>query len=124
MPTRNSGPELKLRSCIHRLGLRFGLHATDLPGRPDLVFRAAKVAVFVDGCFWHGCPEHGILPKNNRHWWRLKLLATRRRDRAKDRQLKVLGWLSIHVWEHEDMAVAGRRLARAVGQRLDERKRT
>jgi DNA mismatch endonuclease (patch repair protein) len=66
------------------------------------VFTRAKLAVFVDGCFWHACPAHGVLPKNNRDWWRTKLEANAARDVAKDAALRELGWLPVHVWEHED----------------------
>jgi DNA mismatch endonuclease (patch repair protein) len=59
------------------------------------------MAVFVDGCFWHGCPEHGVLPKNNGEWWREKLSANSDRDRRKDDGLLEIGWLPVHLWEHE-----------------------
>ena len=71
-------------------------------GKPDFVFPATRVAIFVDGCFWHACPEHGVLPKNNREWWREKLERNVARDREKDQQLDTLGWVVVHVWEHED----------------------
>lgn len=100
MPRRNTKPELLLRRELHGRGLRFRLHPP-LPGRPDLVFTRAKIAVFVDGCFWHGCPEHGTLPKNNREWWREKIDGNIRRDRLKDEALGLLGWEVLHVWEHE-----------------------
>lgn len=100
MPTRNSRPEIALRRAIHRQGLRYALHAADLPGRPDIVFRSARVAVFVDGCFWHGCPTHSVTPKNNRAWWRRKIEANRSRDRRNDRALRDASWLPVRVWEH------------------------
>lgn len=105
MPVRNTKPEIALRRELHDRGLRFRIHA-DLPGRPDIVFTRAKIAVFVDGCFWHGCPEHGVLPMNNRDWWRDKLAATRNRDERKDAALIALGWLPMHVWEHQKPAAA------------------
>jgi DNA mismatch endonuclease (patch repair protein) len=123
MPTRDSSPELELRRILHGLGLRYRLHARLLPGTPDIVFPSAMVAVFVDGCFWHACPKHCVLPRNNRGWWRHKLLANRRRDLAKDRQLKAIGWLPIHVWEHEDMTAAGGRVARLVRAKRKTRQR-
>jgi DNA mismatch endonuclease (patch repair protein) len=61
----------------------------------------ARIAVFVDGCFWHGCAEHGVLPKNNRDWWRTKLETNRERDARKDAELAELGWVALHFWEHE-----------------------
>ena len=74
-----------------------------LPGRPDIVLTRAKIAVFVDGCFWHACPVHGSLPKNNRGWWESKLARNVERDREKDRALEELGWTPRHYWEHDDV---------------------
>lgn len=124
MPTRNSSPEVRLRRILHRFGLRYRLHSSDLPGRPDITFSSAKVVVFVDGCFWHACPTHGVLPKNNREWWRRKLLMNRKRDRDKDRVLKSTGWLPIHVWEHDEMASAARKIAQIVRGRRNMIRRT
>ena len=74
------------------------------------VLTRAKIAVFVDGCFWHVCPQHGTLPKNNRDWWREKLDANVARDQKKDEALRRLGWLVLHVWEHESVADAADRI--------------
>lgn len=109
MPRQNTKPELLLRRELHARGLRFRVH-TPLPGRPDLAFTRAKIAVFVDGCFWHGCSEHGTLPKNNREWWRAKIEGNIQRDRVKDEALGLLGWDVLHVWEHEDPGVAADRV--------------
>ena len=68
--------------------------------------------MFVDGCFWHGCPQHGSLPKNNREWWRAKLDTNQLRDRRKDAELVSLGWLPIHVWEHEEVQAAAEMIER------------
>ena len=119
--TKNSKPEVLIRKVLHEMGLRYRLHRKDLPGRPDVVFGPAKVAVFVDGCFWHHCPEHGTLPKNNREWWAAKFKRTRERDREKDEQLKALGWLPVHVWEHEDPYEAATRIAGIVKSRRNSR---
>jgi len=100
MPRASTRPELALRRALHARGVRFRLHRRDLPGTPDVVLSRARIAVFVDGCFWHGCPEHGVLPKNNREWWRMKLADNAARDRRKDAQLEELGWLPMHFWEH------------------------
>ena len=100
MPRKSTGPEVVLRRALFARGLRFRLHNRNLPGTPDIVLPGAKIAVFVDGCFWHKCPKHGSLPKNNRDWWSDKLTATKARDRKKDRELRAVGWLPIHVWEH------------------------
>lgn len=105
MPRSSSGPEILLRKELHRRGLRFRVNSRELPGRPDITFTAARLAVFVDGCFWHSCPEHGILPKNNRDWWRTKLTRNMERDREKDGQLEQMGWTVVHVWEHEPPSV-------------------
>lgn len=121
MPVKNSKPEVRLRQLLHERGLRFRLHRGGLPGRPDIVFGPAKVAVFLDGCFWHNCPRHCVLPKNNRRWWRKKLMENRARDRRKDRALAKQGWLAIHVWEHENMETAAKRVFKHVKNRLSER---
>jgi DNA mismatch endonuclease (patch repair protein) len=102
MPRKDSVPEVRLRRELHSRGLRFRVNLRGLPGTPDIAFTRAKIAVFVDGCFWHRCPEHGVLPKANRDWWREKLDRNVERDRRKDGELEELGWLSIHVWEHDD----------------------
>lgn len=122
MPTRDSQPELKLRSALHSAGMRYRLHRRDLPGSPDICFGPAQVAVFVDGCFWHWCPDHGSIPKNNRDWWLEKLSKNRDRDRRVDSELEAFGWLSIRVWEHEDIDVAAMRIKSLVNTRLQTKK--
>ena len=102
MPRASSGPEMSIRRELHRRGLRYRVNHPRLPGRPDIAFTGARVAVFVDGCFWHACPDHGVLPKNNREWWQNKLSRNVARDREKDAQLDGMGWVVLHVWEHED----------------------
>lgn len=69
--------------------------------RADLLFRSAKVAVFIDGCFWHGCSDHGVLPKSNAGWWEKKIAANRERDADSDRHLRSIGWTSLRFWEHD-----------------------
>jgi DNA mismatch endonuclease (patch repair protein) len=101
MPRHSTQPELALRRALHAAGLRFRVNRKDLPGQPDLVLSRARLAIFVDGCFWHSCPEHGVLPKNNGEWWRAKLASNVERDRRKDRELEELGWTSLHFWEHQ-----------------------
>jgi DNA mismatch endonuclease (patch repair protein) len=117
MPSRDSKPELRLRRELHRRGLRYRLHVQGLPGRPDVAFTAAKIAVFVDGCFWHGCPQHGRQPAHNSDWWRAKIGANKRRDRRNARLLRAAGWSVVRVWEHEDPARAADRIARMWGVR-------
>lgn len=118
--TRDTGPELALRRELHRRGLRYRVDIRPVRGvrsRADLVFGPARVAVYVDGCFWHGCPDHGVLPKSNREWWRAKLEANLLRDRATDATLQRLGWAVARVWEHEDPADAADRVERLVRAR-------
>jgi len=91
MPRSATGPEILLRRELHRRGLRFRVNHPHLPGRPDIAFTGARVAVFIDGCFWHACPQHGVMPKNNREWWPDKLTRNVERDREKDEQLDKLG---------------------------------
>ena len=102
MPRASTGPELRLRRALHAAGLRFRVHDRSLPGTPDIVFSKARLAIFVDGCFWHACPDHGVLPKNNREWWQQKLDRNRERDREKDALLASAGWHTLHFWEHDD----------------------
>jgi len=107
-------PEVRVRSDLHRRGLRFRkdllIRAAGVKVHPDVVFTKARVAVFVDGCFWHGCPEHQVVPKSNRDYWVPKLRRNVERDRAADEALGADGWIVIRVWEHEDVAWAGRRI--------------
>lgn len=111
MPRAGTGPELALRRQLHARGLRFRVNVRGLPGRPDIALTRARIAVFVDGCFWHRCPDHGVLPKNNTDWWDAKLAENVARDRRKDSALRADGWSVIHVWEHEDPAAAADNIA-------------
>ncbi|MDO9226426.1 MAG: very short patch repair endonuclease [Pseudomonadota bacterium] len=109
-------PELMLRKALWRAGLRFRLKPR-LRGKPDLVFPGARVAVFVDGCFWHGCPQHGHLPKSNLGYWRPKLARNLARDRQVDAELLELGWMPLRIWEHEialDLPACVARIGEAV----------
>ncbi len=117
MPRRDTGPELQLRRTLHRQGVRFRLHRSDLPGRPDIVLARLHLAVFVDGCFWHGCPVHAKAPKANAEFWAAKIAANRARDSRNDGLLVDLGWDVLHVWEHDDLEAVARRLARRWGER-------
>lgn len=101
MPVVGTGPEMALRRILHHRGLRFRIAPKQLPGKPDIAFTRARIAVFVYGCFWHACELHGTLPKNNREWWQTKFAANRERDRRKDRELEAVGWVPVHVWEHD-----------------------
>lgn len=120
---KDTAPELALRRALTARHLRYRLHRRDLPGTPDIAFIAARVAVFVDGCFWHVCPEHAVMPKANREWWQEKLDANRARDARKDQALVDAGWLPVHVWEHEDPDVVADRLVPLVASSVSSRPR-
>jgi DNA mismatch endonuclease (patch repair protein) len=117
---RDTAAELRLRAELHRRGLRYRVDFAPAKGvrrRADVVFTRRKLAVFVDGCFWHGCPEHATWPKHNGDWWREKLEANQRRDRDTDRRLEQLGWAVVRVWEHEDPIEAADRVERELASR-------
>lgn len=97
---RNTSPERALRSALWSRGLRYRLHARTPAGRPDIVFPGPRVAIFVDGCFWHGCPEHYVRPRSNEPFWSGKLRENVNRDRHQTAKLESLGWLVVRVWEH------------------------
>lgn len=115
---RDTGPELALRRALHALGLRYRVQLTGLPGRPDVALTRARVAVFVDGCFWHCCPQHGVAPKANAEWWRQKLARNVERDREVDQRLQQLGWEVVRVWEHEQPEQAAEQVAVVWHRRL------
>lgn len=101
---RRSGtsPELAVRSMLHRAGYRYRVSGGKaLPGTPDIVLPRLRLAIFVDGCFWHGCPKHGTVPKTNTEFWTSKIERNRDRDRAVRKSLNGLGWKVLRVWEHE-----------------------
>jgi DNA mismatch endonuclease (patch repair protein) len=100
--TGNRTTEGRLRFALVACGIGgWKMHVADLPGRPDFAFRAKKIAVFVDGCFWHGCRKCGHVPATNASFWSAKLARNRRRDIATTRALKGLGYLVLRFWEHE-----------------------
>ena len=118
--SRDTSPEQLLRRELHRRGLRYRIHArpvASLRREADIVFRPARVAVFVDGCFWHSCPIHGSMPRRNADFWREKLARNVERDRETDQLLEADGWLVVRVWEHEDLNEAADRVASAVRDR-------
>lgn len=117
---RDTKPELDLRRALHAAGLRFRVERAPLAGlrrRADIVFGPARIAVYVDGCFWHSCPEHATAPRSNAGWWAEKLQRNRDRDRETDTRLIAAGWLPVHVWEHEDSLIAAERIRELVLQR-------
>lgn len=109
--------EVELRRALHSRGLRYRLQVPLLtkPRRvADIVFRRRKLAIFVDGCFWHGCPEHGTSPKSNADFWRDKIETNKRRDLDTNRRLTEAGWRVLRVWEHEDAEEAADRIMEAL----------
>ncbi|WP_083733805.1 very short patch repair endonuclease [Actinomadura sp. CNU-125] len=117
---RDTSPELALRSLVHAAGLRYRVAAKPLPGMrrtADMVFRPTRVAVFVDGCFWHGCPQHFVLPKTNPEYWRGKIGRNMERDRDTDKRLAEAGWLVLRFWEHESADRCARTVCEAVQSR-------
>lgn len=99
--SRDTAWEVATRSALWGFGLRFRKNDRRLPGTPDLSFPGPRVAVFLDSCFWHACPEHGTTPKANRPLWEAKFRRNRRRDRTVDAALSALGWQVVRVWSHE-----------------------
>jgi len=97
---KDTKPEMRLRRAIHAKGLRYRVHVK-LPGKPDIVFGPARLAVFVQGCWWHACPEHFRMPKSNVDFWRKKFDRNVERDRQVANKLRRMGWSVLHFWEHE-----------------------
>ena len=103
--SRDTKPELAVRSAVHRRGLRFRVSVRPLPELPrtaDLVLRKSRVAVFVDGCYWHGCPEHRTQPATNAEYWADKITRNIERDAETTDYLQQAGWTVLRFWEHED----------------------
>ncbi|PTU57864.1 very short patch repair endonuclease [Sphaerisporangium cinnabarinum] len=121
---RDTSPELALRRELYAKGMRYRV-TFPVPGQKrrtiDIAFTRARVAVFVDGCFWHGCPVHGTSPRANGQWWKAKLAANRARDEDTDRVLRSMGWHVVRVWEHESPAEAAGRVEREVRGRAPVR---
>ena len=115
--SRDTKPELALRRALHAMGLRYRVCARPIPDVPravDVVFRPARVAVEVRGCFWHGCPEHYRQPKANEGYWAAKVARNVARDADTERRLDEAGWMLLAVWEHEDPREAADKVAAAV----------
>jgi DNA mismatch endonuclease (patch repair protein) len=118
--SRDTRPELALRSALHRRGLRFRVSIRplrDVRRTADLVFLSARVAVFVDGCFWHGCPDHYVPSLSNQEYWATKIAGNIERDANTNEQLLSRGWLPIRIWAHENPEEAADRVAVVVRQR-------
>ena len=118
--SRDTKPEILVRSLVHRRGLRYRVSQRPIANvrrTADLVFRRAKVAVNVDGCFWHGCEQHYKEPKTNTEYWRNKIDGNRRRDRETDELLTAAGWLVLRFWEHEDPLLVSETISLTVTER-------
>lgn len=115
--SRDTQPERLIRRLVHANGLRYRVAARPLPDlrrTADLVFRPAKVAVFIDGCYWHGCPEHYVAPKTNPGYWSDKVARNVARDRDTDQRLTEAGWLVLRFWEHQNSDVCALAIVDAV----------
>jgi DNA mismatch endonuclease (patch repair protein) len=113
----HTAPELALRRELHRRGLRYFVDRAPIRGqrrRADVVFPRRRIAVYVDGCFWHCCPDHATDPKNNAAWWAEKLAGNVARDRATDAALREAGWQVVRIWEHENPVRAADRVQAAL----------
>ncbi len=116
---KGTDAEMALRREMHRIGLRYRIDYEVLrkPRRvADVAFPGRKIAVFVDGCFWHGCPEHATWPKRNAEFWRQKIEANRRRDMDTNDRLRSAGWTVLRFWSHESPAEAAKAVARVVAE--------
>ena len=117
---RDTKPELLVRRLLHAAGLRYRVSARpekDLRRTVDVLFRPARVAVLIDGCYWHGCPDHYIPPKANGGYWSDKVARNRARDAATNRVLTDRGWLVLRFWEHEDPVAVAQRIITVVDER-------
>lgn len=117
---RDTSPELAVRRLVHAAGLRYKVDARPIPDlnrRADLVFTRARVAVFIDGCFWHGCPVHGTTARANAEYWAAKLARNLERDEETNRALGEAGWLVLRAWEHELAEASAERIIEAVRAR-------
>ncbi|MFB6636039.1 very short patch repair endonuclease [Streptomyces chartreusis] len=112
--SRDTAAEVAVRKLLHASGLRYRVHVP-VPGMPrrtiDIAFTKAKIAIFMDGCFWHGCPQHATHPKANAGWWRAKLDKNMARDLETTEHLTAAGWTVLRFWEHESAADVARRVA-------------
>lgn len=113
----NKETELAFASLLRRLGITGWRRHQPLLGKPDFTFRRRRIVVFVDGCFWHGCPKHSSMPVNNRKFWKEKLAANKRRDQRVTRTLRKQGWLVLRLWEHD---LAARRRSASKVERVVE----
>ncbi|WP_330293849.1 very short patch repair endonuclease [Streptomyces sp. NBC_00576] len=118
--SRDTAPEVAVRRLLHSAGMRYRVNVP-VPGAAqrtiDIVFGKTKVAIFMDGCFWHGCPQHATQPKANADWWRAKLDKNMARDRETTELLRSAGWTVLRFWEHESAEDVVRQIAVAVASK-------
>jgi len=118
--SRDTAPEVAVRRLLHAAGMRYRVNVP-VPGMPrrtiDIVFPKAKIAIFMDGCFWHGCPEHATRPRANAEWWRNKLDKNMARDQETTEHLRAAGWTVLRYWEHEIADAVAKEVGATVLQR-------
>ena len=115
--SRDTKPELAARSAVHSRGLRYRVDARPLPElrrKADMVFRKDKIAVFLDGCFWHGCPEHHTQPATNPEYWSAKIAGNMERDKDTNARLEEAGWTVLRFWEHDNPEIVAEVVERRV----------
>ncbi len=122
---RDTRPEQRLRSLLHRRGLRFRVDhpirtAAGRKRRTDIAFTRQKLAIFIDGCFWHQCPDHCRVPERNHDYWEAKLRGNAERDRLIDRELRDSGWIVLRFWEHESPERAAKEIEQSLTKSTDE----
>lgn len=116
---RDTKPEVQVRKILHARGIRYRVNGAPEAGmrcKADIVWRGLRLAVFIDGCFWHGCPEHATRPKANEAWWAEKLDGNKRRDRRTDAELTSRGWTVLRFWEHEQPAAVADAICATLGE--------
>jgi DNA mismatch endonuclease, patch repair protein len=122
---QNTQPELRIRSLLHSTGVRYRVNRRlvcgELRTRPDIIFHGRKIAVFVDGCFWHMCPKHGTRPRSNPSYWDDKLRGNVERDARVNRALRNAGWTVLRVWEHSKPETAVARILRTLQKKAKEK---
>lgn len=121
---KDSGIEIAIRKLLYEMGYRYRKNYKKLPGKPDMVITASKLAIFVDACFWHGCPKHGKLPTSNRKFWREKIGNNKKRDRAINILLKKMGYKVLRIWEHqiksENTEKLGKKISKMANRKFKE----
>lgn len=122
-PRLNTSCEMAIRRLLFSEGVRYRVHSrpiSSLRREADIVFRKMKIAVFIDGCFWHGCPQHKKVIKTHRLWWERKISKTKERDMDTDEKLQSFGWTVIRIWEHENPEEAAGRILKALKTQNDQ----